>query len=78
MQPNENCPQTIGVSISGGLSSSTLNKSDVRWHFFIFCIPVKQVSTHVCTLKKWTEKKSLRLSSNTMIMESKNSVISTN
>ena len=26
MQPNQNCPQTMGVSISGGLSSSTLKK----------------------------------------------------
>ena len=24
MQPNMNCPQTVGVSISGGLCSSTL------------------------------------------------------
>ena len=33
MQPNENCPQTIGVSISGGLSSSTL-KNDLRESLF--------------------------------------------
>ena len=27
MQPSENCPQTIGVSISGGLSSSILKST---------------------------------------------------
>ena len=35
MQPNENCPQTIGVSISGGLSSSTLKTFYLLAHFFL-------------------------------------------
>ena len=26
-------------------------------YFVLACIPVMQVSTQVCTLKKWTEKK---------------------
>ena len=67
-------------SVQGKEHKYLTNKSDVCRHFLIFCsyIPARQVSTHVCTLKKWTEKKSLRLFSNTMIMESKNSVISTN
>ena len=38
MQPKKNCPQTIGVSISGGLFSSTLNENGQKLFF---------------TLRKW-------------------------
>ena len=43
MQPNKNCPQTIGVSISGGLSSSTLKLFNIDLcYLLIFTMIVKK------------------------------------